>query len=494
MPGPCLVSLMKRLLLCLLLVSSIPLTGFAQNRIGTGKARELYELHCATCHGVNMEGGMSSSLIDDQWQYGSSDEALNQAIAKGFPDNGMEAYEGVLSPEEIRSLVIFIHEQNEIADKDALLSRLEPREGVFSSEVHDFRLEKVAEGDGILWGIDFLPDATMLVTQRDGKLWHIREGEDPVEVTGLPTIWVQGQGGLMDVAVHPDYETNGWIYLGYTEHIGVMDGNAECGMTTIVRGKLSRNGEWIAQERIFRAPPEFHWRTRGHVGTRIVFQDGYLFFGIGDRNRSQHAQDLSYPNASIHRLWDDGRIPEDNPFVPVPGAFPSVWSYGHRNPQGLAFHPETGDLWETEHGPRGGDEVNRIERGKNYGWPVITYGMNYNGTPITEKTEQEGMEQPELYWTPSIAVCGIEFYRDDSFSRWKNNLFVAGLASQELHRLVIEGGQVIHSEIVMKNQGRIRDVSTGPDGNLYVLLNSGSPRIGAVYRLVPAGPVVAGRE
>ncbi len=465
----------------------------AQNRIGTGKAKELYDIHCASCHGPNMEGGMSSSLINRQWQYGGTDEDLFRAIAKGFPDNGMEAYEGVLTPEEIRSLVIFIHEQTEIGEKEGLLKRLEPRSGVFSSEKHDFRLEKISEGTGILWGIDFLPDQSMLVTQRDGTLWHMNEGEKPISIQGVPEVWEYGQGGLMEVAIHPQYAENGWIYLGFTESIGVLDGGAEAGMTSIVRGRINDRNQWVDQEILFRAPKEFHWRGRVHVGTRIVFQDGYIFFSIGDRGKKDMAQDLNTPNGKIHRIHEDGRIPTDNPFVDRPGAFPTIWSYGHRNPQGLALDPRNGKLWETEHGPRGGDEINLIHPGKNYGWPVITYGMNYNGTPVTNLTRKTGMEQPALHWTPSIAVCGIEFYTGSAFPSWTNQLFVAGMASQELQRLVIEDENVVHYEIVMKNQGRIRDVTTGPDGTLYILLNSGSPRIGAVYRLIPAGPVTAAR-
>jgi glucose/arabinose dehydrogenase len=213
-----------------------------------------------------------------------------------------------------------------------------------------------------------------------------------------------------------------------------------------------------------------------------VFQDGYLFFAIGDRGRKANAQDLSLPNGKIHRIHDDGRVPEDNPFADREDAFPTIWTYGNRNPQGLDQHPQTGGIWESEHGPRGGEEINLIERGNNYGWPVITHGMNYDGTPITEKTAMEGMEQPKLHWTPSIAVCGIDFYEGDIFPDWKNDLFAGGLASEELHRLEIEEGEVVKSSVVMKGAGRVRDVASGPDGYLYLVLN-GPDRI---VRLVPA--------
>tara|TARA_B110000037_G_scaffold217209_1_gene277788 strand:- start:1605 stop:2210 length:606 start_codon:yes stop_codon:yes gene_type:complete len=198
------------------------------------------------------------------------------------------------------------------------------------------------------------------------------------------------------------------------------------------------------------------------------------------------AQDLTRPNGKIHRIHDDGRIPTDNPFVDVPDAYPSIWSYGHRNPQGLDLDPSTGLLWACEHGPRGGDETNLIEAGKNYGWPLITYGMNYNGSPMTDKTHQEGLEQPKHYWTPSIAVCGIDFYEGHNFPQWKNNLFVTGLSAQELQRLVIKDNQVVETEIVLKNQGRARDVLSAPDGHLYIILNEKTPVSGRICKLVPA--------
>jgi glucose/arabinose dehydrogenase len=197
----------------------------------------------------------------------------------------------------------------------------------------------------------------------------------------------------------------------------------------------------------------------------------------------QDAQDLSRPNGKVHRLLDDGRIPSDNPFVGVSNSLPSIWSYGHRNPQGLVRHPATGELWETEHGPRGGDELNLVRRGLNYGWPFITYGMNYDGTPITALTAKEGLEQPVVHWTPSIAVCGIDFYRGERFPRWRHNLLVTGLASEELRRVVVDGARVVEQEILFKGIGRVRDVATGPEGFIYVVLNKPDK----VVRLEPEG-------
>jgi glucose/arabinose dehydrogenase len=234
---------------------------------------------------------------------------------------------------------------------------------------------------------------------------------------------------------------------------------------------------------MYKAPAALYWADDTHFGARFLFdKSGHLFYSIGDRGHEKDAQDLSLPNGKIHRIHDDGRIPEDNPFVGQARALGSIWSYGNRNVQGLSWHPVTGDLWATEHGPRGGDELNRIERGRNYGWPTITHGINYDGTPVSDKTEQEGMEQPVVQWTPSLGVCAIGFYTGDRFPGWKNDLFLTTLVFQELRRLGLDGTKVVRQEVLIKNAGRVRDVRTGPDGYLYVLLN----QPGRIVRLAPA--------
>jgi glucose/arabinose dehydrogenase len=253
-------------------------------------------------------------------------------------------------------------------------------------------------------------------------------------------------------------------------------------MTVIVRGKL-REGRFVESQTLFRAPAELYRTGRVHFGSRFVFDGkGHVFFSIGERGQKEDAQDLSRPNGKVHRIREDGSIPKDNPFVGRAGAMPSIWSYGNRNPQGLARHPVTGELWATEHGPRGGDELNRIQSGRNYGWPVISYGMNYDGTPITDRTAQEGMEQPVLHWTPSIAVSAVDFYTGSRFPQWKNDLLVGALAQEELRRVKLEGGKVVHQEVLFKGVGRVRDVVSGPEGFVYVAFN-GPDRIA---RLVPA--------
>lgn len=457
----------------------------AQNRIGSGDVSELFNTYCATCHGENLRGGQGSSLVDGVWAHGSSDADIARVIAEGIPDTEMIPWKHSLSEKQIRSLVIYIREQTQIAARAELpQDAFQPKDGIFTSEKHSFTLEKVGEGEGILWALEFLPDDSLLVTQRDGILWRFQDGQRTA-IQGTPEVWQHGQGGLLEVQKHPDYANNGWIYLGYSENVGGKENGKDAGMTAVVRGRI-QDDKWIDQEEIYHAPKDLHTSAGAHYGTRFVFQDGYLYFGIGDRGRQDQAQDLSRPNGKIHRIHDDGRIPADNPFFDTPNALATIWSYGHRNPQGLDAHPETGDIWEVEHGPRGGDETNLLRPGLNYGWPVITYGMNYNGSPITDLTAKQGMEQPKHYWVPSIAICGIDFYTGDKFPQWKNNLFVSGMASEELHRLTIEGEQVVADEIVFKGQGRIRDVYSAPDGFLYVLLTQQSPRIGSIYRLVPA--------
>ena len=457
----------------------------AQNNIGTGAADQLYQLHCLSCHGADLNGGLGGSLIDDEWKHARTDAEIADLIREGLPDLGMVPYGGTLSEEEIRSLVIYLRERKLLAERDGLTARLAPRDGVFHAADHSFRLEPVTDPvDGILWGMDWLPNGDLLVTERAGPVWLVRDGQRLGPIADTPAVWARGQGGMLEVAVHPDYAANGWIYLGFSESGGTSAGRA-VGMTKIVRGRLD-GLRWIDEEVIFEVSDSaLHTSSGVHFGIRFVFQDGYLFFGIGDRGRMEHAQDLSRPNGKIHRIHDDGRIPADNPFVADPEAFPSIWSYGHRNPQGLVRDPATGVLWETEHGPRGGDEVNHIRPGLNYGWPEVTEGMNYNGQPITHRIAAPGMEPPALSWTPSIAPCGLALHDGTVFPRWRHNLFAGGLSAQELRRLVTQDGKIVHEEIVLKNQGRVRAVASGPDGHLYVSLTDGNPSMGRLYRLVP---------
>ncbi len=476
---------MKRLLFLLL-----PLTLVAEETPDYAKMKvdELFNTVCASCHGKDLNGGQGGSLVDGEWKHGATDAEIFRSIKIGNPELGMTPFGTVLSDEKIRSLVIYLREKEEEARVEGIEFPKPVPGKVTKTERADYLIETVVdEGLDIPWAIAFLPDGRKLVTERPGRL-RIIDADDQLlsePVRDTPEVIHHGQGGLMEVALHPDFENNGWIYLGYAE--GWYEHPEKKGrergprtITKVVRGRLVDH-TWTDQETIWEADREYYDGQGVHFGTRFVFKDGYLFFIIGERNGKMDVQDLSNPKGKIYRLHDDGRVPEDGPFADNADAVPGIWTYGHRNPQGLALDPRNGDLWSTEHGPRGGDELNLIEPGNNYGWPVITYGMNYDGTPMTAETAREGMEQPVIHWTPSIAVCGLDFYAGDAFPGWKNDLFVGALAKKEIRRLRIENRKVTEQEVILKDLGRVRDVAAGPDGFLYVLLND--PH--SVLRLVP---------
>ena len=349
-----------------------------------------------------------------------------------------------------------------------------PDTGINLPKTLDFTEEIVIEGIQNPWGMVFLPDGAILVSEKSGKLFLYRSGST-TEVTNLPEIYNRGQGGLMDLELHPDYKNNGWIYFSYAS----SDGDQKGGNTAIMRAKISNN-RLMDKQLLYKAVPN---STRGqHFGSRLEFdRDGFLYFSIGERgNRDVNPQDITRDGGKIYRLHDDGRIPADNPFVDKNGAKKAIFSYGHRNPQGLAVHPSTGMLWEHEHGPRGGDEINIIQKGKNYGWPVITYGINYSGTKITNETSRPGMEQPLYQWTPSIAPSGMTFVSSDAYPKWKGNLLVGSLAFQYLERLEIKNNKVVYREKLLDGLGRVRNVRQAPDGYIYVGIEGKG-----IYRLIP---------
>jgi glucose/arabinose dehydrogenase len=442
-------------------------------------ARRIYAEFCAGCHGARLEGGSAPGIVSGQWRYGGDDASLAASIRDGRIKNGMPPFGATVSEKEIHALVVYIKEQ---AGQAAARRTSAPRPGADApapGRLHDFRVETVISGLREPYAIAFQPDGTVLITEKQGALRVFEKGALRSQpVSGLPSVDTAGQGGLFDIVLHPDFARNRWIYLAFSERLktGPQRGAV---MTTVVRGRLKANA-WTDQQVIYRAPAATFREGGIHHGGRLAFdQNNFLFFSIGDRGAQNNAQDLSLPNGKIHRLHDDGRIPADNPFLKTPGALPSIWSYGHRNPQGLRFNA-AGELWSHEHGPRGGDELNLIQRGLNYGWPVATFGMNYNGTPVTDVTTRPDIQPPATYWVPSIAPCGLAIYNGDRFPKWKNHLFVASLAAQELRRLEIgPDGQVIDQEIIFKGLGRLRDVANGPDGALYILLPD------RVSRLVP---------
>ncbi|MGH7500566.1 MAG: PQQ-dependent sugar dehydrogenase [Longimicrobiales bacterium] len=350
---------------------------------------------------------------------------------------------------------------------------------------HDYRIVTVAEGLVHPWAIAFLPGGDILVTERPGRLRIIRDGTLlPDAVAGVPAVHAQGQGGLLDVVPHPDFASNRLIYLSFSKPMPA--GGAT---TAVVRGRFE-NDRLTSVEEIFEAMST----GNGHYGSRLAFdRNGYLFITVGDRqvpprgNLEAHpAQDLSNHHGTTNRLHDDGRVPADNPFANRPDARPEIWSYGHRNPQGLAIHPETGDIWLTEHGPQGGDELNHIRPGANYGWPVIGYGVNYrSGTAIHEGTHREGMEQPAHFWVPSIATSGLLVYSGDRFPDWRGDLFVGGMTGQQLAHLDLDGTRVVREETLVRGMGRIRDVRQGPDGFIYLAIDHDDGEPTPIVRLEP---------
>jgi glucose/arabinose dehydrogenase len=438
---------------------------------------------CANCHGATGSGGSAPSLLDDSWTHGGSDAEIAASIKNGWPGTPMPPFGATLNEQDIRAMVIYIRELRDRAARSPL-SRSGPPPlptDVVRSEKHAFTIETVVEGLENPWDAEILPDGALLVPERSGKLRIVRNGVAGPPITGLPAIWVRQDGGLMDIALHPDYAKTGWIYLAFSETGGTAQGAST---TRIIRAKITA-GALVEQQTLFQASQDLYWPDNTHFGARFFFDKSkHLYYSIGDRGHLDTPQDLKSPYGKIHRVNDDGSAPKDNPFVGTPGAVKSIWSYGHRNPQGIDVDPASGLMWSSEHGPRGGDELNVIEKGKDYGWPSVTHGMNYDGTPMTADsvTHQDGMVDPVLHWTPSIAVSGITFYRGGKFPQWKGSLFAAGLAGQQLARLEVAGRKVTHQETLLRGFGRIRQVVNAPDGTLYVVFDTP----GRIVRLVPA--------
>jgi len=323
------------------------------------------------------------------------------------------------------------------------------------------QVDTVATGLNVPWGMAFLPDGRILVTEKSGEILIVEDGKlSDQKVQGVPEVFDSGQGGLLDIQLHPEYQENGWIYFTYSKP---LEGGA---VTTLSRAKLDGNQFTDLQEVVVVQPG---LKTAHHFGSRIAFDnEGYLYFTAGERGTKENSQDLTTGYGNVHRIFDDGRVPDDNPFVDTPNAQPSIWSYGHRNPQGLYFDKDSGILWEHEHGPKGGDELNIIKKGENYGWPVTTYGIDYDGSTISEISEKEGITNPVNYWVPSIAPSGMTMIKGDLFSDWKNNLLIGALSHQHVTRVVLNGEEFESKEIFLEEVGRVRAVSESPDGHIYV--------------------------
>lgn len=336
--------------------------------------------------------------------------------------------------------------------------------GIQSEESQSYSIETVVENLSNPWGMTWLPDGAMLITEKSGELIHFKNGIKTT-IENVPDIYVRGQGGLLDIELHPNYSENGWIYMTYVS----SEGGGQGGNTKLIRAQL--DGMRLTRiEDLYKAKPN---SGRGqHFGSRIEFDnEGYLYFSVGDRgNRDVNPQDITRDNGKIYRLHDDGRIPDDNPFVNDPNAKKAIFSYGHRNPQGMAKHPTTGEIWLHEHGPKGGDEINIAKKGANFGWPLISYGINYSGSKFTEETARPGMEQPIYYWVPSIAPCGMAFVTGNKYPDWEGHLLVGSLKFNYVELVKLEGDSVIGREKIAEDIGRVRNVKMGPDGLIYIAL------------------------
>ena len=428
----------------------------------------LFDKHCSSCHGSSIE-----EFVQGDWKYGHSWNEVFASISTKHKVLPKAASLKTLTKAQISKItdhILYAIESTTIEsfDVDAEWT------GIIQSEVQNFKLETLASEVGITWGFDFFPNGDLLVTDRNGSMYYQQVGGRKTKIQGLPKIKVVGQGGLLDVAIHPNFKNNQTIYFAYTKPNGLAESTTSVVKATLINTKLTNLQE------IMEALP-YHG-SRNHYGSRLEFDDkGYLFITIGDRfRRDENPQDLGRHAGKIHRLHADGRIPKDNPFVNQKGALASIWSYGHRNPQGLVYDATTGKLWESEHAPRGGDEINLIQPKLNYGWPIVSYGINYSGSVFTHLTQKEGMEQPAHYYVPSPALSGLAIVNSDLYPNWQGNLMAGSLRFQYLSRLTLKNDKVISEERLLENIGRVRAVEIDPNGYLCIGVETGH-----VYRLLP---------
>ena len=474
-----------------------------------------YQEMCAVCHGVKFEGTETQGppLVGVEFKNGDSVSAIIESVKKGNVKAGMPPFAEVFDEDVIKQLAIMITERragqrfNDFKVDAALVVP----EGVLSTEKHSYRLETVATDIHPLpFSVAALPDGRVLVTEKtrglrvfsaDGKRSAVIEGaprgyDDAAKVPGIGLKF--GLGWVLDVALDPAYEENGWIYVQYGDRCDDCNASSRksgepVSMNVLVRARIE-NDTWVDEETLWKADIEdYTSMTDMGAGGRIAFDgEGHVFFSIGFKGPRNYMgiQDLSKPYGKIHRVNEDGSIPEDNPYVDTPNAIASTWTHGHRSPQGLEYDPRTGQLWNTEMGPRGGDELNLLLPGRNYGWPLYSLGLDYDGTPVEYGKELgitfdlKDIEQPVIDWTPSPAISSFVIYDGDAFPEWKGDFLVGSLKGQQLYRVELEGNKSVRSETLLSGVARIRDLDVGPDGSIYVLLEHDSG--GRIVRMVPA--------
>jgi aldose sugar dehydrogenase len=432
---------------------------------------QIYGQYCASCHGEKME-----AFVDRKWNHGKSKRKLVSSIYWGNENGGMPSFKDAIVKNDINRMAEMLLEYIKNVDQYKVSTR--PTVNLFKSEGITITLDTIASGLVSPWGFAQLPNGNYLISDREGELYQVDKNKNKTIIKNTPKVLAEGQGGLMDIELHPNYATNGWVYLSYSKFKKEED--KKLATTAIVRGKIVNN-EFTESQEIFEAQP--YTETKHHYGGKMVFdKNGYLYFSVGERGKEKDfPQSTENDNGKIHRLNDDGTVPKDNPFVNDGKSKASIYSYGHRNPQGLALNYLTGQIWEHEHGPRGGDEINIIRKAANYGWPVISYGINYDGKPITDISKKDGMEQPELYWIPSIAPSGMAFVNSDKYPGWKGNIMVGSLRYQYLNRCIVTDNKITGQERILLNIGRLRNVEMGTDGYIYVSVE----KPGLVYRLMP---------
>jgi len=475
--------------------------------MGGGPIAEVWNNNCASCHHETGKGGGAGtrSMLDDEWAGGGDHLSLFKSIKHGMKDAGMPSYGETLSDAQCWALVVYL---TELREKDFRKKGGGPNvtDGVYTSMHGTYTTQDVVtDGLNVPWALDFFPDGRLIITNRPGAV-KIFSGEPsnaaPAKtIEGTPKVHNAGQGGMMDVAVHPDFARDeaktpgsGWIYLSYSEP-RPQEGKRTTANTKVVRGRIAADGDslkWVDQQTVYEAPAGSYSAATHHYGSRIVFSqpnaDGkrYVFVSHGERGTNQRSRNADEPQGKIHRLFDDGTIPTDNPFIGK--GIDSVWTVGHRNPQALVMD-EAGGLWCTEHSTRGGDEFNLIEKGRDYGWNTVCYGINYNGSPhalpwLDAEGNTGDIAMPLHVWMPSTGVCGMSVGKtsDTIFPDWAGDFFAGGLSGENIWRLRIADGKVIEKEEIIHKLGRVRDVVTGPDGAIYVTLNDPDK----VIRLIPA--------
>ena len=462
MTGPKFAHTIRLVVICTFLSLPHPTLLAAQD------AQTLYASYCAGCHGASLQGHSAAPLIKRTWIYGRGKGQIIRNITYGIEGTEMIGWKTVLSSEQIAALADFIE-----SAQTTPLTTIPPIPAKIKTDDYVLKVDKVVEnGLDSPWSIAFIDERQAFITERKGAVRLLNNGIlDPRPVAGTPVPMQTSIGGLMGIVLDPNYAQNGWVYLSLSHTLEDPNDPEAPGMTRIVRGRIE-NHKWIDQETVFEVPDSLHVANGHRWGGTLFFDNaGYLHFTIGDMAEGEASQVLSKAHGKTFRILPDGTIPEDNPYVNTPNALPGIYTTGNRNTQGLAQHPETNALWSTDHGPMGGDELNILRKGGNYGWPVITYGIDYSGETVSEKTHEAGMEQPITYWTPSIAVSDIEFVEGPLFSGWQHDLLVGALAYEEIRRLDIENEQVVAQETILKGYGRVRDIEMSPDGAIYVILN-----------------------